>query len=224
VDFKKSCSDAIAKGIAVNTIFCGPREQGVQTGWEQGALLADGSFLNIDQNKQVATIQTPYDEKLTKLSSEVNKTYLAFGAAENRRKLAERQTAQDNLAKEAAPAAGAERAAFKGSGQYRASGWDLVDAIADGKAKLKDIKEEELPEELKKMSLEEREEYIGKKKAEREKIQKEIQDLSEKRKEYIAEKRREEAEKTDKEKPDTLDAAVIKAIRQQAEKKKFNLE
>ena len=224
VDFKKACSDAIAKGITVNTIFCGPEQQGIQTGWQQGAQLADGTFLNIDQDRQVAEVKTPFDEKLTKLSSEVNKTYVAFGAEPARAKLAARQSEQDKKAKEAAPAAGAERAAFKGSGQYRASGWDLVDALADGKVKLKDIKTEELPDELKKMSLEDREAFIEKKSAEREKIQKEIQELSEKRKEYIAEKRREEAEKTGKAEADTLDAAVIKAIRKQAEKKKFDLE
>ncbi len=224
VDYKKACSAAIAKGITVNTIFCGPRQQGVQTGWQQGAQLADGSFLNIDQNRQVAAIKTPFDEKLNKLSSEVNKTYLAFGAEPARKKLASRQKAQDKLAKEAAPAAGAERAAFKGSGQYRASGWDLVDAIADGKVKLKDVKDDQLPDELKKLSLKEREAHIEKKKTEREKIQKEIQELSAKRKAYIANKRKEEAEKTNTKQPDTLDAAVIKAIRSQAEKKKFNLE
>ncbi len=95
VDFKKACSDAIAKGIAVNTIFCGPRNQGVETGWEQGALLADGSFLNIDQNQEVAEIATPFDEKLTKLSADVNKTYIAVGDPEARKKLTERQVAQD---------------------------------------------------------------------------------------------------------------------------------
>lgn len=222
VDYKKACAEAIAKGIAVNTIFCGNREEGVSTGWEQGALLADGSFLNIDQNQEVAEIATPFDEKLTKLSADVNKTYIAVGDPEAREKLAERQVAQDRAAATAAPAAGAERAAFKGSGRYRASGDDLIDAIADGKKQLKDIKDEELPEELKKMSLKEREEFVAKKKADREKIQKEIQDLSQKRKEYIAEKRREEAKTTDKD--NTLDAAVIKAIRTQAEKKKFELE
>ena len=224
LDYKKACSDAIAKGITVNTIFCGPRDQGVQTGWEQGALLADGSFLHIDQNQQVAEIATPFDEKLTKLSSEVNKTYLAFGAAEARKEVLERQVAQDRLAQAAAPAAGAERAAFKGSGRYRVGNQDLVDALADGKVKLAEIKEEELPDELKKLSLKEREEHIAKKKVEREKIQKEIQDLSEKRKEYIAKKRREEAEAQGQNAENTLDTAVIKAIRTQAEKKKFNLE
>ncbi len=223
VDFKKACSAAIAKGITVNTIFCGPHEEGIQTGWQEGAQLADGSYLSIDQNRQVAAIPTPFDEKLTKLSADVNKTYLAFGEAETRKKLAERQMTQDSLAKAAAPAVAAERAAFKGSGQYRASGWDLVDALADGKVKLKDIKDEELPAELKKMSPKDREVYIAKKKTEREKIQKEIQDLSRKRNEYIAKKRREEAEKTSQTKPDTLDAAVIKAIRVQAEKKKFDV-
>lgn len=224
VDYKKACSDAIAQGITVNTIFCGPEQQGIQTGWQQGALLADGSFLSIDQNQKVATIKTPFDKKLTELSSQVNKTYLAFGAEKARRKLANRQVAQDKLAKKAAPAAAAERAAFKGTKQYRAGGWDLVDALADGKVKLKDIQDEQLPEKLKKMSLKERDAYVKKKKAEREKIQKEIRKLSEKRKEYIAKKHREQAEQAGKDKADTLDAAVIQSIRDQAKKKKFDLE
>ncbi len=223
VDYKTACSAAIAKGISVNTIFCGAKQEGIQTGWEDGAKLADGSFLNIDQNQKVAEITTPFDEKLTKLSSEINETYLAFGSAENRKKVAERQVAQDRLAKAAAPAAGAERAAFKGSGQYRVGGFDLVNALADGKVKLKDVKDEELPEELKKMSLKEREAYIEKKKTEREKIQKEIQQLGQKRKEYIAKKQREEAEKSGKGEVNTLDAAVIQALRDQAKKKKFEL-
>lgn len=222
VDYKKACSDAIAQGITVNTIFCGPEKVGVSTGWQNGAQLADGSFLNIDQNRKVAAVKTPFDEKLNQLSSQVNKTYLAFGPEPARRKLSARQATQDKLAKEAAPSAGAERAAFKGSGRYRTSG-DLVDALADGKVKLKDIKDSELPDELKKMSLEERKKHIEKKKGEREKIQKEIQELSQKRKEFIAKKRREEAEKSNEAKADTLDAAVIKAIRSQAEKKKFDL-
>ena len=224
VDYKKACSEAIAKGITVNTIFCGARDQGVQTGWEQGAQLADGSFLNIDQNQQVAEIPTPFDEKLAKLSSEVNKTYVTFGAEEARKEAKDRQVAQDRAAQSAAPAAGAERAAFKGSGRYRIGGRDLVDEIANGKVKLAEIKDEELPDELKKLSPKEREEYIAKKKEEREKVQKEIQDLSQKRKEYIAKKRREEADAEGKDKANTLDAAVIKAIRTQAEKKKFEVE
>src|SRR5690606_135196 len=33
VDFRSSVPQAIAKGVIVNTIFCGPDEQGRQTGW-----------------------------------------------------------------------------------------------------------------------------------------------------------------------------------------------
>ncbi len=224
VDYKKACGDAIAKGIIVNTIFCGARDEGIRTGWQQGAQLADGSFLHIDQNREVATIKTPFDEKLTKLGSEINKTYLAFGAENARKEVLERQVAQDRAAATTAPASAAERAAFKGTKQYKPGGGDLIDALADGQVKLGEIKDDELPEDLKKLSPKEREDYIAKKKEEREKIQKEIQELTEKRKEYIAKKRKEEAEAQGKDQTNTLDTAIIQAIRTQAKKKQFEVD
>ena len=53
-DYAKACKAAAAKGITVNTIFCGTEAEGVQTFWQHGAQLADGSFMSIDQNRQVA--------------------------------------------------------------------------------------------------------------------------------------------------------------------------
>ncbi len=221
VDYKQSCAAAIKKGITVNTIFCGPLTQGIQTGWQDGAQLADGSFLNIDQNRAVAVVVTPFDEELARLSTSVNKTYVAFGDREERERLSARQSAQDSLAKEAAPAAAAERAAFKGSGHYKATAWDLIDAIQAGKVKLADIKDEKLPKEMRKMSLDKKNEYVAKKQAERKAIQAKLKTLAAERKKYIAEERKKQS-KADAN--DTLDAAIITTIRTQARQKKFEFD
>ena len=69
LDYKKACGDAIGKGITVNTIFCGAEAQGISTGWLDGAKLADGSFLHIDQSQPVSQIRTPFDARLAELSS-----------------------------------------------------------------------------------------------------------------------------------------------------------
>src|SRR4051794_14055496 len=53
VDFRTTCRAAIERGIVVNTIFCGPNSEGAQTGWKDGAVLADGRYLSIDQNRRV---------------------------------------------------------------------------------------------------------------------------------------------------------------------------
>lgn len=220
VNYKEACSAAIARGITVNTIYCGPQVDGVRTGWQDGAALADGSFISIDQNRQVAAIATPFDKKLAELSGQVNKTFVFYGGRDTREKLANRQIAQDKAAATAAPAAAAERAEFKGKQQYRSNA-DLVDAVTSGKVKLKDVKADELPEELKKLAPKEREAYVAQKQSERKALQVEISKLSKQRKEYIAAQRRKQSEAKE---GDSLDEAIIESVRKQAGKKKFAFE
>ncbi|MGH7201320.1 MAG: vWA domain-containing protein, partial [Planctomycetaceae bacterium] len=220
VDYKTACAAAIQRGITVNTIYCGDRSEGISTGWEEGAKLADGSFMHIDQNQAVAAITTPYDRKLAELSGEVNETYLFFGAAEKRETLSRRQLAQDTAAESLALSAGAERAQFKASGGYGFSDSDLIDALREKTVELEDLKDEQLPKELQGKSLEEKQAVLKEKSQEREKIQNEIRKLSEQRKKYIAEKQREQT-KSD---VNTLDDAIIQAIRTQAQRKRFTFE
>jgi hypothetical protein len=220
VDYKTACSAAIARGITVNTIFCGPTQEGINTGWRDGALLADGSFLSIDQNQQVAVVETPFDKDLAKLSSQVNETYVLIGKEKDRRAASSQQVAADSAAATSAPAAAAERAEFKGKAQYRASGRDLVDELKKGTVTLRELKEEELPKELQPLNEKEREAFVKQKAVEREKIQQQIQKLGQKRKEYLAEQEKQNA---DGNKSDTLDTAIIKSIREQAARKHYML-
>ena len=219
VSYKDACSTAIGKGITVNTIFCGPEAEGIRTGWRDGALLADGSFLHIDQNRRVAAIKTPFDQKLAELSGKVNRTFVFFGDKADRLKRERRQVAQDAAAAKAAPSAAAERASFKGKKQYKSKA-DLVEAVRLGRVKLKNIKNEQLPESLRKLSLDEKKAYVKGKGKERAAIQIEISKLSKQRSKYIAEQRKQESESKPK---NTLDAAIIKAVRAQAKKKKFDV-
>ena len=79
VDYHTSCKAAIERGILVNTIFCGASDEGRQTGWSDGAVLADGRYMSIDQNQKVVEIPTPQDATIARLGVELNKTYLPFG-------------------------------------------------------------------------------------------------------------------------------------------------
>jgi hypothetical protein len=218
IDYRKACEAAVKRGIIINTIFCGNESEGIRTGWKDGAQLADGSFLTIDQNRVVAEVKTPFDEDLNKLSTAVNGTYVAFGRRNEQEAFRARQAAQDKNAASATPAAGAERAAFKGSAKYNNASSDLVDGVASGKVKLAEVKEDELPEELKSLKPAERPAYLEKKQAERKKIQDEIKGLSEKRNKFIADERAKQA-KSDAN--DSLDAALIKSIKDQAAKRKY---
>lgn len=212
VDSQKSCQAAIAKGIIVNTIHCGSEAQGIAENWNQGALLADGKYLVIDQNQAVVHVDAPQDKEIVKLNEALNSTYISYGSAAPAAKA--RQLAQDdNAVANAAAGASVQRVISKASANYCNTGWDLVDACKQKDFDITKVKEEDLPEELKKMTAEERKAYVAKKAAEREDLQKKVLALNKERENYVADKRKESAETS------TLDNAMTKALRAQAEKK-----
>ena len=61
VDFHASCRAAIERGIVVNTIFCGVNAEGERTSWKDGAVLADGRFMSIDQNQKIVEARRAQD-------------------------------------------------------------------------------------------------------------------------------------------------------------------
>lgn len=216
IDYKESCKTAIEKDILVNTIFCGRLEEGMRIHWKDGADIGKGSYLNIDQNEAVSYIESPFDDEITRLSAELNKTYIAYGSSGKKYK--NRQTAQDVNALGSNKGVAVKRAVSKSSRVYNNSEWDLVDAVDEELVSPEELKEDQLPEEMKSMSKEERLEYINEKKQERKKIQAEIAELNKKRNKYVAEKRRESSES------ETLGNAIKNLVREQAEAKGFEFE
>ena len=216
VDYKATCKNAITKGIVINTIFCGNREEGIRTMWKDGADLADGKYMNIDQNQEIAYIETPYDSDIMRLNGQLNKTYIAYGY-EGEEKLA-RQETQDINASQMNKKASVGRAVSKSSGAYKNAHWDLVDASEDAEFDMSEISEQALPAEMKNMDEKERKAYIEKKKRERSKIKSEIQELNDKREAFILKQRKEDAKEA------TLGSALIKIVREQAEEKGYKFE
>jgi len=216
VDYRSACKNAISKGIIVNTIFCGNFEQGVQTNWKDGADLADGKYMNIDQNQKLMHIEAPQDKELAELGKKLNQTYIAFGKKGKKKK--EMQAAQDTNASSLGQAVMAQRSMAKASAQYNNATWDLVDAEKEGSVKVEELEEDQLPEKMKKMSKEERKKYIQQKAKERKEIQEKINRLRKKRDKYVTAKRKEMSA------DNTLDAAVIKIVREQAVKKNYKFE
>ncbi len=205
-----ACSFAAGKGVIVNTIHCGSEEEGIRGQWKTGADLASGKFMNINQDAAIVHIPCPQDDDIARLNEKLNRTYLPYGAlgAANCAK----QAAQDRNAVAAAPAAALERAKTKSTAAYQNSSWDLVDAYKDKTLDLKSLKESELPAEMKALKLEEREALVAGKTKERSEIQSQIQALCAERDTFMAGKAKEKSG------GNTLDAAVITAIREQAAK------
>lgn len=218
VDYRVACKEAISRGITVNTIHCGPFETGVSTMWKDGALLADGGYLNIDQNRTVAHIDAPQDREIARLGVELNSTYIAYGSGGRAGR--ERQAAQDRNASGVGKGSSVQRAVSKSGHLYCNTSWDLVDACRLKKIDLEKIKKEDLPGEMQKMTLQEMKEYVDGKQKEREKLQKEIQNLNVERQKFVAEERKKLSKSSDQ----TLDSAIIKCVREQAAKKNIRFE
>ncbi len=213
VDYKMSCKNAKSKGIIVNSIFCGDAEEGIRYFWKDGAQLADGAYLNINQSVTAAYIESPFDEEIMKLGVELNKTYIAYGGEGEERSV--RQEAQDSNAAGSSRGVAVNRALSKSSHVYKNSKWDLVDAVDDKTVSIEKLSKDDLPEEMKNMSKEEKEAYIQKKKTERIEIQTKIAELNKKREQYVAEKQIENSENS------TLGNAIKQLIRTQAEAKNY---
>jgi len=217
VDYKESCKAAIAKNIVVNTIHCGSQGEGLDGKWKDGAVLADGKYLNIDQNRQIVHVAAPQDKAITELSVKLNDTYIAYGSYGVVAR--QRQEAQDSSAAGLSKEAAVQRSVAKASMNYRNDHWDLVDAVQNEKVDLAEVKAEELPENMRKMSVQEKKAYVQSKQKERGDIQAGIQRLNEQRKKYVA------AEMDKQQKGGkTLGSAVIQAVREQAQKRNFKFE
>lgn len=215
LDYKDAVTNAKEKDIVVNTIFCGDYEQGINTDWKNGATLTGGEYMAINHNKQVVHIDTPYDKVIIELNSKLNKTYISYGSLGQSKMLM--QSTQDANAMEMEKGVAVKRAVSKSSRLYNNKKWDLVDAAEDAEFDISEIKDEELPEELRGKSAKEIEVHIAEKKTERAKVQKEIQQLNSKREAYIA-KNQKEGSKGE------LENAMIEAITRQAEMKNYKWE
>ena len=215
---RDTCKAAATAGIIVNTIHCGSEATGRKTGWSDAAAWADGQYAAIDHDRGTVVINTPHDKKLAELSASLNSTYIGYGKAGAAG--AARQKAQDSNASSLNPAAAAQRASAKAGGLYTNATWDLVDASKTKEFDVTKIKDEDLPEPMRKMTTAEKKAYIAKQASKRAEIQKEIVELTKKRDAFV---KAEMAGKGLDEKA-SFDAALRKMVRTQAEKRNFKFE
>jgi hypothetical protein len=214
VPYSVACSLAKEKDVIVNTIFCGAFNEGIETAWKRGSDMTGGTYMSIQQDRRTVYVPSPYDDKIEALNNRLNDTYIYYGESGARKK--ELQSAQDSNAESYGKANKVERAVSKSSHAYKNSTWDLVDAAKDDSKVISETEAEHLPAEMRRMTVEQRKEYVNQKAAERAQVQKEIQVLNEKRKQYIAQ------QPESKSAEGSLDASMIKAIKEKAKTKSLS--
>lgn len=213
INYRNACTNAKEKNIIVNTIHCGSFDEGIRGLWKDGADRANGQYMCIEQDRKTVYIASPYDDKIAALNKQLNKTYIGYGQQGRMKKEAQMQ--QDLNAASYGTANSVKRAVSKSSHFYKNSKWDLVDAAEEESFDISAVKEDDLPDELKGKSNEEKEAFIEEKAVQRENIKTEINELNKKRKQYVAEKQKAEGNS------EMLDKVMIKAIKDQAKTKNF---
>ena len=217
INYKEAISDAKKKNIFVNTIFCGNREEGIRTFWQDGANLGGGKFFNIDSNQKVIFIETPYDIRISECNVKLNDTYIGYGSFGYEKKAM--QVKQDYNAETLSKANVVERAVSKTKkSAYNNATWDIVDKAEADKNFVKTVNKKDLPKELQNKSTEELEKYVQQKSAERTQLQKEISDLATKRQQYIDS----EMKKRSNNETDDLGKAIEKSIHELAAKNGYS--
>jgi hypothetical protein len=219
VSYKDACRLAESKHVFINTIYCGSYEQGVRENWKDGATCSRGDYFNINSNDRVVSIETPYDEQINQLNIQLNQTYISYGRLGKENSL--KQKREDDNALLQGAAVSSERALVKSKSVYSNGSWDMVDAAKMDSTMVGKLKDEELPEELKGKSTEEKEAYIKQKSEERAKIQGEIGQLGKKREQFIQEEKTKQAGQSAQAKDD-FGTAVSKSLKEKAVLNGFN--
>ncbi|MBT8059971.1 MAG: VWA domain-containing protein [Gammaproteobacteria bacterium] len=215
VQYPQIVTDALDKGIVINTIQCG--EESATVGpWTQIASLGQGNFFQVEQAGGAIAFTTPYDREIADLSARLDDTRLYYGSDEEKAKMSEKVAATDKLHAGASLESRARRGVFNAAAGGRANllgEKELVSAVASGEIQLDEIEAEALPEALQPMAPAEQEAYLVGLASERNELQQQIRDLSEDRDSYLA-KKVEEAGGLD----DSLDRQIHDAVREQAGK------
>jgi Mg-chelatase subunit ChlD len=211
-DVLETTAEAIRKNMIVNTIQCG-NINGTKEIWQNIARRGEGKYFAIAQDGGVQAISTPYDTKLAELASKLGKTYITYGSLPVQGRNFSRQVSiESKVTADASVGAQAERANNKALNSFSYDG-DLIQEIENESLKLEDVKEEELPAELKKLPAAERKKEVEKRLAERKQIRADILELSKKRDEFIAAERKKAGQKNG------FDEVVAQALREQLLKK-----
>jgi len=218
ISYYSACSMANEQSVVINTIFCGEYQQGIQTYWKDGADRGNGKYLNIDHDAQIVHINTPYDTSITALNSQLNNTYVPYGAQGAIKK--QKQLSQDANAQSYGSANTAKRVISKAGKVYKNKYWDLVDAADEKDFEIKNVPTQELPEQMRTMTDEQKKAYITQQKQERLAVKQRIKQLSSKREEYVQNEKAKRAEGD----VNQLDDAIIEAIVDQAMEKSFSFE
>jgi hypothetical protein len=215
----EACDAARAKGIVVNTIYCGDRMSGINEHWNLGAECGRGSYSNINSNAKLEEISTPYDSALYTLNDRLNGTMIGYSIQGNY-KLVD-VASVDKMNSSFNKSAAAKRMEVKANKKlYRNDSWEMVDAYETDSTVITRMEKSTLPDSLKNASAAQLKVALQRKLAERDSIRNEIAQLSINRNNWLNEERK---KRTQQNQESTLETEMEKILKQQVLQRGFTI-
>jgi hypothetical protein len=192
--YPKTLAVAKQRDIVVNAVLAG-NARDTERVWQDIAQLGDGRFIPIPQDGgELVVIETPYDDDIIILQKDINGTVIPYGPKKLQKRV-EEKTRQLSQVAAAAPASASDMASYlnkraKVSSEAVTGDGDLVSAVASGRTTLGSVKDEELPDELRKLTPEQREAELDRQTQTRKTLNEKLAVLVQKRDAFVADKRR----------------------------------
>jgi len=222
VKYTISCELANEKKIIINTIQLGNCSN-TETFWKEIAQLTNGSYFRADQNAPDISVSTPFDSEISTLSSELDMIRYYYGSKEETTIQKEKIERAEKIAESSSIETKTRRAVYNttasGSSSYYGSN-ELLSDYENNKINLDSISLDFLPENMQKMTVQERKTFVSDQLNKRKELTKKINDLASKRQEYI----QNELLKNATSSKDSFTNKVIETVKIQAAKKDMVIE
>jgi hypothetical protein len=177
--------------------------------------MGHGDYIPIPQDGgHVVIIETPYDHDIIELQGRINRTVIPYGPRQQRERVIEKREqygqAPAAVASDMAGYMSKQRAGQANTDAITGDG-DLLADVKAGRKALSSVKDEELPDELRRMSPSDRQAHVDRQASERAALNNRMTDLVNKRDAYVAEQRKKAPARSS----DSFDRAVEQTLRTQ---------
>lgn len=213
IKYTESCKKAAKKGITINTIKLGNSCRDAITHFKKMSECTNGDFLQLDQNAKDYVIATPYDDKINKVSQEIDASRLYYGTEEEIEIQNVNKEKSLSIYDKGSVTANSVRAEYKLSkaGQRSAYGTqEIINDYENGKLMLNELSDEKLPNAFKGKTNSEKEQLLKTLSEQRKANTKKLKQLIKDRKDYIKSKEKNNFEKA------SFSREVIKIMEKQS--------
>ena len=222
VKYPVSCTDAKRKDIVLNTILMGNNQEARRI-WKEIAGCSQGSFTQVNMEANDISVNTPYDSAIAVLSDQLDDTRVYYGNETEKAASVDKMSKSKHISGLSKVNVKAQRAEFnstKAGKDVYYGNKELLEEIRQKTISLESIKKDELPDEMKNMTADQKKIFIEKKIAQRDSLNKELVKYTKLRQDFIE---KDLSKRKTEDVENSFSNQIYKSIRAQTEKKNIHL-